>query len=245
MALLRRKTMLDYYLVPNVLTNDPANYRAVVTQQESAEGDAFLKLAATTLNMSEGEVIGLLNGLAASAKALIGQGWGFRLPGFGHFSFSIRGNFNAPDAIYDNAVQKVSLGFRVDRALIAAAQNAPKQRIHGVVHGPVIDAVTDMFSNESNTTMHSGGNTKVTGKNLKIAGTSSAVGIFLLDDTDVPIPVEATSVSRNTPTELIFICPVITPGTYQVRVTTQFNGNAGHPMDIPRSYIFDTALTVA
>jgi hypothetical protein len=236
--------MLDYYLVPNTLTTNTANYRAMVTQQESADGDAYIKIAAKTLNMSEGEIIGLLNGLAASAHTLVGQGWGFTLPGFGTFSFSIRGNFDGPDAPYDPAVQKVSLNFHVDRALTAAAQDAPKTRIHGVVHGPVIDSVVDMFNNESNTTLHPGGNIRISGKNIKLAGTAGDVGIAFLDANKLPIAVAATSVSHNSPTELVFICPDLPAGAYHVQVTTQYSGG-NYKMEASRGYTFDRALTVS
>jgi hypothetical protein len=236
--------MLDYYLEPNTLTGAaPGTYRAVVTQQESAEGDAYVKMAAKTLNISEGETIGLLNGLAQAAQTLIGQGWGFKLPGFGSFGFSIRGSFDGPDAPYDPSVQKVGLSFRLDRALVAAAQTAPKNRIHGVVHGPVIDAVVDMTANTTNSTLHPGGNTKISGKNIKIAGTAPSNGIRIVDEVGDSSPVAPAAISRNSPTELVFICPNLPAGTYQVRVTTQY-ANSSTLADTPRSYTFESELTV-
>jgi hypothetical protein len=236
--------MITYDIEKTTMTDTPGTCHAVVIQQESAGGDAFIKLAAETLNMSEGQAIGVINGLSHTAKTLIGQGWGFTLPGFGHFSFSIRGVFPGPDAPYDPAVQKVSVNFRVDAALTAAAQTAPKTRIHGVEHGPVIDAVINMAAAESNTSLTPGGNTKVSGKNIKITGPAPTVGIAIIDEDGAAVTVDTAAISHNGPTELIFICPALPPGVYHLRVTTQFCGTSGHYIDPPRSYTFAAPLTV-
>jgi hypothetical protein len=237
--------MLDYYLEPNTLSGaEPGTYRAVVTQSESAQGDSYVKMAAKTLNISEGETIGILNGLAQAAQALVGQGWGFKLPGFGTIRFSFKGTVPSADAPLNPEVNTVHLTFIVDRALTAAAQGCPKNRLHGVVHGPVIDAVVDMATNATNETLHSGGNTKITGKNIKLAGENPTVGIYIVDADGETLQVAPAAISHNAPTELVFICPNLDAGVYQVRVRTQYAGG-NHELDTPRSYTLEAELTVA
>jgi hypothetical protein len=237
--------MLDYYLVPNTLTTAQGTYRAVVTQQENAEGTAYVKLAAKTLNMSEGEIVGILNGLASTGRTLIGQGWGFTLPGFGKFSFGFKGNFDGPNAVYDPALQKVSVNFLVDKTLTSEAQTAPKNRIHGVVHGPVIDSVVDMGTNAVNTNLSPGGNIKISGKNIKIVGEDPTVGIDIIDAAGESVMVQKMVRSRNGPTELVFICPALSAGVYRIKVTTQYSGGSKHHIEPPRTFTFDTPLTVS
>jgi hypothetical protein len=236
--------MLDFYLEPNTLSGAvPGSYRAVVTQQEGAQGDAFLKMVSTTLNMSLGEATGILKGVAQAALALTGQGWTWTLPGIGTITFSIQGNFDGPDAVFDPAIHRIVVHFRPDRSLTAAAQTAPKNRLHGVVHGPVIDAVVDMTTNATNSTLTPGGNIKLSGKDFKIVGNAPNNGIAFLDADGEPIQVAPSAISRNSPTELIFICPNLAAGTYTVKVTTQYSGSK-HTLDTPRSYTFEQVLTV-
>jgi hypothetical protein len=235
--------MVTYYLKESTLTPDSADYHAVITQHESAEGDVFVKQAAETLNKSEGEVIGILHGLADSAATLVRQGRGFKLPGFCKFSFGIHGSFAGPDEPWNPAIQKMVLNIRADRALTAAAQEAPKTRIHGVTYGPVIDAVVDMVDNTTNTSLHPGGMNRLIGKDIKIAGTDPNNGIRLIDEVGDSTQVTTEAIGHNSPTELLFICPNLPAGTYQVEVWTQYT-SGGYLMDVPRFYRFEPKLTV-
>jgi hypothetical protein len=236
--------MLDYYLEPNTLNGAaPDTYRVVVTQKEGADGEAFIKMAAKTLNISEGEALGTLNGIAQTAQAFIEQGWGFTLPGFGTVGYTVRGIVADPDAPLEGDACKVSLRFRFERALTAAAQKAPRKRLHGIVHGPVIDAVVDLATGAPNSTLTPGGNAKITGKNLKLAGDAAGVSLIAGDGDGTSVPM--TAVSRNSPTALVFICPALSAGTYQVQVTTQYTSTPEYTVATPRTFRFETALTVA
>ncbi|MHC6204545.1 DUF4469 domain-containing protein [Breznakiellaceae bacterium SP9] len=236
--------MVTYYLKKNTLASDSVDYHAVITQQESTDGDAYVKQSAETLNISEGQVIGILRGLAASAVTLIKQGRGFKLPGFCSFSFGIHGAFNGPDAPWEDAVQKMVVNIHADRTLTAAAQEAPKTRIHGVIYGPVIDALVDLSVNTTNSTLHPGRNIKLIGKNIKIAGTEDTIGIRFIDAGNNTTHVAAMDIALNSPTELLFICPALSVGVYHVEVWTQYTRGT-YFIDDPRMYRLDQELTVA
>jgi hypothetical protein len=235
--------MIDYYLEPNTLVSEPGKYRAIVTNQESATGEAFVKMAASTLNMSEGEITGILDGLSATAAALIGEGWGLTLPGFGAFSFSMQGVYDGADAPAEDGAHTVALNFRAARALAAAAARAPTRRIHGVVHGPVIDDVVDLVTGAGTDALTPGGNVKIVGRNIKIAGDAPGVGVAFIGAGGAATGVPMAAVSRNMPTELVFICPPLSAGAYRLRVTTQYGSGPTRSVDAPRSYTFGTALT--
>jgi nucleoid DNA-binding protein len=235
---------LDYYLEPNTLAGaEPGTYRIIVTQTEGAEGVDFVKMAAKTLNKSEGETTGIIQGLAQTADTLLRQGWNFNLPGFGTFEMSMKGIVHGADGALDST-NIVRVTFRVDKTLTAAAQAATKNRLHGVVHGPVIDAVIDQATNTTNAALTPNGNIRVPGRGLKISGDAATIGIALLDADGDPIDVPPAAISRNSPTELIFICPNLTAGTYKLRVTTQYS--TGNTLTAAaRSYTFEQELTVS
>ena len=91
-----------------------------------------------------------------------------------------------------------------------------------------------------------GKNIRLTGRNIKIAGTDPTVGVTFTSvenpDTTVFIPLEDITV--NEPKQLIFVLPAeVTDGLWRVKVTTQFSSGR-HIIDTPRSNELPTVLAV-
>ena len=55
--------------------------------------------------------------------------------------------------------------------------------------------------------------------------------------------VRALAIGHDTALELLFICPILGTGLYQVEVTTQFTGSA-YLVEKPRTFRFEPELTV-
>ena len=72
-----------------------------------------------------------------------------------------------------------------------------------------------------------GRNYRLQGKNIKVAGTDSAVGIVLIDEkgTETKLPMDMIAV--NNPSEVLVLLPAdLTDGIYKLRLTTQYpSGN--------------------
>ena len=180
--------MVTYYLKETNTKLGVTKYRAVVTQHQGTVGDDFITQVAETLKMSKAEVVNILSGIIKACLTLIRRGRGFTIPGLCTFSFGSHGSFDDPNSPWNNTVQRLVLNIRADRALSAAAKEAPKNRIHGVQNGPVIDAVMDVTNNAANmasTTgvilIQRGGIARLFGKNSKLAGEDPTVAISFVD----------------------------------------------------------------
>jgi hypothetical protein len=193
------------------------------------------------LNTNEGEAKKVIIGIGTAARNLLSQGWSFKLEGLGSFSLSITGSFPGPDAPFNPTVNKIGVRFLADRELVAAAGSAGLNRLHGVEHGPIIDNVEDKTSGTINTKLTPGHGVQIIGKNIKIAGTDSTVGIHLLDSSAVTVP--SGDILENGPTKVVFICPSLNGGDYTIQITTQYSGS-NKDTTHPRSYLFNAPLTV-
>jgi hypothetical protein len=231
--------MIDYFVTQNALSSGETTYHAVVTHTEGLTQDNFVKMLGEVLNINEGEAKRVIAGIGTAAVNLLSQGWSFKIEGVGSFSLSIGGSFPNPNAPFNPSVNKINVRFLADKALAAAASSAPLNRLHGVEHGPIIDSVEDKTSGAINSKLTPGHGVQISGKDIKIVGTDSLVGIHLLDSSGNAITVPAGDILENGPTKLVFICPPLNTGDYTIQITTQYK-NQVHP----RSYIFNAPLTV-
>jgi hypothetical protein len=236
--------MLNYYLTPNTVPEDASGYHAVVTQSEGEDVKHFVLTLAHLLNVNEGEARRVIAGISEAAKDLLSQGWGFKIDGIGTFSLGITGGFPSPEAPFNHAVNKVGVRFQADKEITAAARSAKMTRLHGIEHGPVIDAVEDKDGGVLNGRLSPGKGALLSGRGLKIAGEDPACGVWLIDEAGGETQVSSGDILENHPTRLLFICPPLPAGSYHLRVTTQ-SSNSSRTVGIPRSYIFPAPLVVS
>ena len=91
-----------------------------------------------------------------------------------------------------------------------------------------------------------GKNIRLTGRNIKIAGTDPTVGVTFTSveepSTQVFVPLEDITV--NEPKQLIFVLPTeVTDGLWRVTVTTQYSSGI-HMVKEPRTYTLDEPIEV-
>ncbi|MDR2393638.1 MAG: DUF4469 domain-containing protein [Treponema sp.] len=235
--------MIDYYLVQNKVPVGSTAYHAVVTHTEGLDQNNFVKMLGEVLNINEGEAKRVIAGIGTVAKNLLSQGWSFKIEGIGSFSLGITGAFSSPDASFNPAVNKITVHFLADKELGAAARSASLNRLHGVEQGPIIDSVEDKSSGAIDGKLSPGHGVQISGKDIKIAGADSSVGIHLIDETGNAVSVPAGDILENGPTKLLFICPALSVGKYTIQVTTQYSPGSKE-LAHSRSYIFNAPLTV-
>ncbi|MDR1400113.1 MAG: DUF4469 domain-containing protein [Treponema sp.] len=231
--------MIDYYLCKHKFSDsEKESYHAVVTHTEGVDQKRFVKMLSETLNINEGEAKNVISGMGTAAKSLLSQGWSFKIEGLGAFSLSITGSFTGPDAPFNSANNKIAVRFLADKELNTAAQSASLNRLHGVEHGPIVDSVEDKLTETVNEKLTPGHGVQIRGKDIKIIGTDSAVGIHLIDESGNGITVPSGDILENGPTKLLFICPPLSAGEYTLQITTQYKQST------PRTYSFTPSLTV-
>jgi hypothetical protein len=122
-------------------------------------------------------------------------------------------------------------------------QAVKTKKLPGVVSGVIIAAVTDVKTGSQNNLLTPGRNIKVAGAKLKIAGEDPAVGLFFEPEAGgAPVPVDPSDMVVNHPTELIAVIPNLAPGTYRLKIVTQYS--SGKMLKSPHTVVFDKPLTV-
>jgi hypothetical protein len=100
--------------------------------------------------------------------------------------------------------------------------------------------VEDKNTGAINSKLSPGHGVQISGKDIKIAGTDSLIGIHIIDEAGNGVTVPAGDILENGPTKLLFICPPLSPGEYTIQISTQYKSEAHL-----RSYVFNAPLTVS
>jgi hypothetical protein len=74
-------------------------------------------------------------------------------------------------------------------------------------------------------------------------GDNPANGVYFIDANSNRTKVDVSDIVVNNPSELMILIPVLSPGTYQLEVTTQFSAGS-QVLKEPRSVLFDRMLSV-
>ena len=91
-----------------------------------------------------------------------------------------------------------------------------------------------------------GKNIRLTGRNIKIAGTDPSVGVTFtsVEEPDTQVFVPLADITVNEPKPLIFVRPAeVTDGLWRVKVTAQYSSSK-HIVETPRTYELPTPITV-
>ena len=109
--------------------------------------------------------------------------------------------------------------------------------------GIAISHVVDSKTGSVNDLITPGGTLKIKGGKLKIAGDNPEVGVSFENEASNAVRVDERDIIVNNPSELILQIPPLTPGRYQLVISTQFCGNAT-PLKEPRTAVYEKVLTV-
>jgi hypothetical protein len=163
----------------------------------------------------------------------------------GYFNGSphIRGVFNSPGDHFDPERHTLLVELHQGQLLREELQQV-KVEILGVADtGARVDQVVDMKTGSVNDVITPGGNLKITGHKIKIAGTDVMNGIYFATGT-ATIIVPAKDIIINQPSEIIIVIPAtLTAKTYQLKITTQYSSGSTF-LKKPRTVLFDKILTV-
>ena len=146
----------------------------------------------------------------------------------GEYFLSIVGNFSGEQDSYDPKRHTLVVNFKMGKYLRELLQKVEVRVIGAATVGPVINDVLDVTTQTLHTTLTPG-------------------SILNIDIYFVPVaggePVKTTVISKNNPSELIVLIPMLEDGQYYVRVTTQYSSNNTN-VKVPRSYDYPHPLQV-
>jgi hypothetical protein len=228
----------------NPLTNDPNDYLARVNSERSLSTREICHAAVTrggassTTDVMEYNVDMFLKEMTYQLSDGFSVNTGYFTAGV-----LIKGVFNSPDETFDPNKHSVLFQFNQGAILRNGASNIDVE-ITGVARtGCKITEVVDVKSGSVNDAITPNRNLLIKGQKLKIVGDHADVGVlFIKESTGDVVKVSPSDIVYNKPSELIIIMPDLSPGTYQLQVTTQFSTRT--LLKEPRTAVFEPLLTV-
>jgi hypothetical protein len=157
----------------------------------------------------------------------------------------VRGVANSPEERYDRKKHTLLFDFHQGALLRKELENVEVE-ILGVANTDVLVAqVIDMKTGSVNDLLTPNRNLKIDGRRIRIAGDSTANGIYFVNQTTCErTKVDDSDIIINKPSEVIVLIPELEAGKYLLEMTTQYGGNTKALLKEPRTAIFDRELTV-
>lgn len=146
----------------------------------------------------------------------------------GYFSAqaNVKGVFDSPRDRFDKERHKVEVAFSTGAIIRRRAKDLKAEvfradnltfRIRAVIDAQTKEPVDKLIANRL---------LVLKGEKLKIVGDDPSVGIYLVHtESGQEIHLPAASLYENTNATLMFFVPDLQPGTYQLKVCTQYAGN--------------------
>lgn len=232
---------LKYALIENTLPPNLDSYLARVRNVKSHDLESIIDLMLQRgSTITHTDILAVNNSLSEEIIRLAARGEAISTSLF-QLSFSITGVFNSPTDTFDPARHEVKIHLTPGKALKAAVKNIKLRKVTPPSNLPYVAQVTDSVSESVNSQITSAGVLEINGSLLKIEGDHPNNGVYLIAKDGTQHKVQ-TLVS-NKPSRLIVLLPTLTPGSYTLQITTQYNGGMG--LKSPRTGVFRQTLTVA
>ncbi|MDR0370514.1 MAG: DUF4469 domain-containing protein [Prevotellaceae bacterium] len=232
--------MIDYVLENNPLTKENNNDRRarVVNQHSYTENDLADAIVQRNMGISRPEALAMLQAAAEIQLEWIRAGHSVNMQ-LAHYHPTIPGVYGEGE-LPKEAVVRVTPSKKVTEA----AKKITLRHVEAV--NPIsIDFVHDVKSDTTNDKVTSGGTVKISGHNVRIAGTEPTVGVRFIDTEDPGIVYDVPKVDIivNNRSELMVIAPQMVSGkTVTIKITTQYSGSK--LLKDPRSTTLNKEITV-
>jgi hypothetical protein len=155
----------------------------------------------------------------------------------------VKGIANSPMEQYNKEKHTLLFEFHQGAILRKELENVTVVILGVADTDAAIEQLTDIKTGSINDLLTPNRNLRIVGHKIKLAGDSASL-IFVNQDTYERIQVEASEIVINNPSEIMIMIPSLSPGKYQLEITTQYGGNNKQLLKAPRSVIFNQILTV-
>ncbi len=233
--------MLKYYLVENVLTDQPEDYRAMTQSSDTYDKNKFIKrlLGKGTL-VTETDAVAVLNAIESTVADILDEGSTINMPLF-NTSFSVSGVFEGPLDSFDANRHKLNVNITKGTLFKSLEKSIVFEKTHAVAKAPQVLELKDVFSNKLNEELTPGGVVELKGYNLKIAGDHSDCGLWFVSESGTSI--KSDIIIQNKPSVVIAMIPTVPSGNYRVKLVTQYA--SGHNLITPKVFISSQSYAVS
>lgn len=232
------------YLYDNVLTPDPNDYIARTVSERSLN---VRQICEASVNRGGADVsaASMEHAVELFLKEMAYQLCDGYSVNTGYFTAGtqIRGIFRSPSETYDPKKHRLIFQFNQGEKLRAEIPDIEISILGVAQSDAVILEVKDVKSGTVNDLLTPGRNLKIRGSKIKVMGENPANGVFFVEtSTRMRLPVDASAIVTNNPSEVILVIPALPPGSYSLEIVTQYG--SGSILKEPRTATLDKVLMV-
>ena len=126
-------------------------------------------------------------------------------------------------------VPKFVVKFRASKGLNLNLKDIKAGSVTPILSVPIINLIEDMKTKKVNTEVKKGTIVKLQGKRLRIEGSDSTVGLYLVKEDGNKIPVDKADILRNDPSCIEFVLPslAVVGTSYSILIKNQARAKNG------------------
>lgn len=209
---------IKYSLIPNQLTDDPNDYRAVVQDQVMrTEEDIINEMLERGSTVTRADIVSVLTDYKATYVKFLRNGDNVKTP-LSETRTSMGGRFESKYDRFDPSRHQINHSTTSGIALAGISDGLKVEKVSNIPVQPLLEYLMDFRSGTEGGTLTPGGSVQLRGEHLKLDPEDAEQGIYLLG----PTAGEETKVElimKNMPSELMFEVPEdLNPGEYKVEV---------------------------
>ena len=235
--------MLKYSLRENLLTPEPNDYMAQVTDSQSYDLQKVIdKMMERGSTLTKADVTAVMQVYTETICSLLEEGFQINTPLI-NTSMSISGVFDGATDSFDSSRHNVNINITPGTKLKETLAKVKTQKVEAASTDPFVTEVKDIVSGKVNESLTKGGILQAVGARLKFDNTDEAQGIFLVPETGNAV--RCGIVAENKPARVMAMIPAdITAGTYYLEIRSKFVGSSKESK-ILKTGRFSKPLTIA
>ncbi|MDR1348392.1 MAG: DUF4469 domain-containing protein [Prevotellaceae bacterium] len=230
--------MLEYSLHENLLTERTDDYSAQTHSKASYNREQFidLMLQRGTL-MTKTDALAVLNNIEETVAYIVKNGGMINMPLF-NTGFSISGVFEGAADVFDPNRHHLHVNISKGTLLRDAEKDVKLTKVNVASPQPQILEVKDSVTGSIDSLLTAGGVIEIVGVNIKIAGDSSACGLYFVDASGTET--KAVTLVNNKPATVIAIIPALAAGEYHIKIVTQYS--TSRDLKEPKTAVYSKLL---
>ena len=234
--------MLKYALRENLLTPEPNDYMAQVTDSQSYNLEKIIdKMIERGSTLTKADITATMQIYTETICSLLEEGFQINTPLI-NTSMSISGVFDGATDSFDSSRHNVNINITPGTKLKETLAKVKTQKVEAASTDPFVTEVKDIVSGKVNESLTKGGILQAVGARLKFDNSDEAQGVFLVPETGSAV--RCGVVAENKPARVMAMIPAdITAGTYYLEIRSKMDssGKATKNLKVGR---FNKALTI-
>ena len=234
--------MLKYALRENLLTPEPNDYMAQVTDSQSYDMEKVIdKMIERGSTLTKADITAVMQVYTETICSLLEEGFQINTPLI-NTSMSISGVFNGATDSFDSSRHNVNINITPGTKLKETLSKVKTQKVEAASTDPFVTEVKDIVSGKVNENLTAGGILQAVGARLKFDNSDESQGVFLVPETGNAV--RCGIVAENKPARIMAMIPAdITAGTYYLEIRSKMD-SSGKATKTLKAGRFNKALTI-